>query len=257
MAANSDYFLKSKSGKILNTVRKELKKYSPMGASQRRFFVRNDIPKAKNDLLLKMKYNYDDRKKFINYAVYDYLNKNPEVKDIHRRSPFTIETRRRSTLSPPNLPLSPRPIEQVARQTPRFYENDQAIDIETISPKIEAIHEIIDACEAASSPKEVRVLPKVLKSYTKKITKLVDGIDKYISKSRQSPKERVFENPTEEKLNKELEERLVNEFYTKEGVREMVETEFADKKIKRKIWTQREYSVPKNIEMILRKHTKV
>ena len=172
----------------MQTMKNELKKFAPHGASQRQFFARNTTPKAGNDLLIKKKYNYDDLVKHRSPALFTYLETQNLNLDIHKRTPNNFEAQKRgSTVSPARIPTSPVPrnfdhiiFDNMGRSTPKFLAEEVQALSGGNSPKVATMDEIISSCNTVSKQAENKGIPKVLKRYSKQITKLVDGIDNYL-----------------------------------------------------------------------------
>ncbi|OMJ83322.1 hypothetical protein SteCoe_15785 [Stentor coeruleus] len=260
MALHLDFQLKTKSEKTIKVVKKELEKYSPRGASKSPSLPKLNLMLEKKCELVQIKEDSENPDKYNNYAILDYIKKLPKPKDIHIRDPYKNPCeRRQSTLSPKPFPLSPTMIKNDYQNldfmgtTKHGFSKDliENKNGDTKSPILDAVNNIIESCNEVFTTNEKKEYPEKLKKYSTKLTMLGDRIDNCLEGSRRFSKEQVDDD-----LLKDLQKRLVKDFYGEDGKREMIETEFVDKKIKRKIWKNRGYSVPKHIDYYLKQHTR-
>ncbi|OMJ95324.1 hypothetical protein SteCoe_1386 [Stentor coeruleus] len=259
MASHLNFQLKTKSQKTIKVVRKELDKYSPRGASKSPSLPKLNLTLEKKPELFQIKEDSENQNKYYNHAILDYIRKLPKPKDIHIRNPYKIPCeRRQSTLSPKHFPLSPTALKTDFQHldsmgiTKHGFSKDfiENTNRDTKSPILEAVNNIIESCNEVFITNEEKEYPEKIKKYSTKLTMLSDRIENCLEGSRRFSKEK-----DDDEFLKDLEKRLVKEFYGDDGKREMIETQFVDKKIKRKIWKNRGYSVPKHIDYYLKQHT--
>lgn len=233
--------LKTKSEKVLSAVNNELKKLLPSNASNRRIPNIPKVPKSQTERLAKKIYNSTQKHRQINAPLMTFLESNYKVRDIYTRSA------RNSTLSPnahsnTQSKTPDKSPEVIRRQSLKRMISELEGLPRSVSPNLEAVNEIIDACDKASSPKE-RIIPLVMKNYSRQMDNLAYFVDKTIK--RESIRAQ----------SKDIEEKLSQEFYI-DGKREMVEVENLDRKIKRDSFKIRQYSMPRHLENFLKQHSR-
>ena len=184
-------FLKTKSEKILNTVNKELKKFSPSGASNRRIPNIPKLPKSQTESLAKRIYNTAQHHKLLNGPLMNFLETNYKVKDIYTRSSRkSIDKNRNSSASPKVASLTPNKTPERSPELIRKQSLQRMTEFEenlprSSSPNLDTVNAIIDACERASSPKE-RTIPLTLKSCSEQMDRLRNHVSNKIKKGSEA-----------------------------------------------------------------------
>ena len=183
--------LKTKSQKVISTVQNELKKYSPMGASKRQFYIDPKLPKGQSEKLAKKIYTFSEKNKYINAPLMNYLESNYRVKDVHARLPRAPSSElRRTTASPQGFhtPMNRTPDKspELIRKNSlkRMMSELEPQEVERVSsPNLDAVNEIIEACDNASNPKE-KIIPHVLNNYSRQMERLATQVEKVIHRQR-------------------------------------------------------------------------
>lgn len=233
--------LKTKSEKVLSAVNKELKKFQPSNASNRRIPNIPKVPKSQTEKLAKKIYSSAQMHKHINAPLMTFLESHYKLTDIHTRSARNSQSDPRAFSNTPNRTPEKSP-EIIRRQSLNRMKTEFEDLPKSASPNLRTVNEIIDACDNASSPRE-RMIPLVMKTYSKRMDDLAYFVDKTVK--RESIRAQ----------NKDIEDKLSQEFYI-DGKREMVEVENLDRKIKRDSFKIRQYSMPKRLETFLIQHTR-
>ena len=199
---------KSNSQKVLATLRKELKKLNPHGASQCKLLALSPRITSTKEFKPIKHYNYDEFDKDRNPALNDYFEQKFPIKDIHRRLPDNYDIGKRGmtqdpfrvSRSPTNKNFDLLIIDDPNRRTPQFEFDDKVMQnkftcrfpddfhekAEKYSPNIAKVNDIIANCDDYRKKPDRNILPKSFKKYTKEISDLVIGIDNYLLKRKPS-----------------------------------------------------------------------
>ncbi|OMJ74883.1 hypothetical protein SteCoe_26090 [Stentor coeruleus] len=177
--------LRTRSQKVLNTLKKELEKFSPRNASKS-----PSLPKLRPNAYKKTDFPELHEKFDLNKPIQKsngYINKPPKGKNIHLRDPEKFENKRRlskqgimliaeSGSSPRCEYKSPDSIESITKCSNK----DSNDFVEKNSPILEAANNIILSCNAIFKPKEKNFMPKKLKRHIKQLNKLGGLVEDFI-----------------------------------------------------------------------------
>ena len=185
----SNRSIKSKSQKILEVMRKELKKLAPKGASQRKLFTYNPLVPSPDHI--RKQIDFEDHQKDKRSSPLSKFIENKIDKNRHWRSPIKFETfKRMATISPLRIPLSPMQknneytTSEPNRKSSQLITDKNQAFLEKLPEKLAN-----GMIGVSKDPKTLEYMPKAIKNYTKQLTKIVNGLETLIVKNKGDNKE--------------------------------------------------------------------
>lgn len=197
--------LRTRSQKVLNTLKKELEKLSPRNASKSpslpklrpTAYKKNDFPELHEKLNLDKPIHKSN----------DFTNKPPKPNNIHLRNPNKFENKRCSSkqgfmliAESGSSPRCEYKSPDSSEATTKCLNKNSGDFIEKNSPILEAVDYIIVSCNTIFTPKEKKIMPKRLKKHINQLNKLGEYVKDCIEDSKEEFLEglKITENVGEE-----------------------------------------------------------